>query len=142
MAEAAHAMAGRDLSSLTDGDLAKEICRREETYATWKQVYWDEFIPLAHGIRLFGQVYNEAVRPRDPFEFVDLLKGEELLSLRRNRMITEMAGKRPEGRPAGRIPGFRGAPYPGPVCGGPGTGSWGNSAFRPGAPAWYRTGTG
>lgn len=31
--------------------------------------------------------------PRDPFEFVDLLKGEELLSLRRNRMITEMAGR-------------------------------------------------
>ena len=92
MADAATAMAGRDLSPLTDGELAEEIRRREETYATWKKVYWDEFIPLAHGIRLFGQVYNEAVAPRDPFEFVDLLKGEDMLSLQRNRMITAMAG--------------------------------------------------
>ena len=92
MADAATAMAGRDLSPLTDGELAEEIQRREETYATWKKVYWDEFIPLAHGIRLFGQVYNEAVQPRDPFEFVDLLKGADMLSLQRNRMITTMAG--------------------------------------------------
>jgi pyruvate,water dikinase len=92
MADAARTMAGQDLSSLTDSELAEEIRRRRETYGKWKKVYWDEFIPLAHGIRLFGQVYNEAVRPRDPFEFVDLLKGADLLSLQRNRMITEMAG--------------------------------------------------
>lgn len=92
MADAAKEMAGQDLSSLQESELAEEIQRRQDAYGRWKQVYWDEFIPLAHGIRLFGQVYNEAVQPSDPFEFVDLLKGVDMLSLQRNRMISEMAG--------------------------------------------------
>ena len=113
MADAARAMAGRELSRLADGELAEEIRRRQEIYDLWKKVYWDEFIPLAHGIRLFGQVYNEVVQPRDPFEFVDLLKGAELLSLQRNRMITAMAGMvRKDARLADALasgaPGFTG----------------------------------
>ena len=92
MQETAQEMASMDLSGFTDRELASEIGRRRTVYSEWKQVYWDEFIPLAHGIRLFGQVYNEAVQPEDPFAFVDLLKGTDMLSLRRNRMIREMAG--------------------------------------------------
>lgn len=91
MAEAAREMAGLDPASLSDRDLAAEIARREEIHEKWKRIYWDEFIPLAHGVRLFGQAYNEAVRPDDPFEFVDLLKGAEMLGMRRNRRMAEMA---------------------------------------------------
>ena len=51
------------------------VCEIEEQraliYKTWQGIYREEFIPLAHGIRLFGMVYNDAVRPSDPFEFMD-----------------------------------------------------------------------
>ncbi|NYT02357.1 MAG: hypothetical protein GKC10_06355, partial [Methanosarcinales archaeon] len=80
-----------DLAPLSSGELAGDILRREEVYRHWKDVYWAEMIPFAHGARLFGQVYNDQVRPQDPFEFVDLLEGEEMISLERNRMLEEMA---------------------------------------------------
>jgi phosphohistidine swiveling domain-containing protein len=57
----------------------------------WVGVYWAEFIPFAHGMRLFGQVYNDTVRPTDPYEFMDLLGTTKLASLERNRKLEEMA---------------------------------------------------
>ena len=54
-------------------------------------VYWEEFIPFAHGVRLFGQYYNDVVRPQDPYEFVRLLGATEMESLERNRLLEEMA---------------------------------------------------
>ncbi len=82
-----------ELSGLTESTLANEIERRAGIYRKWHDIYWDEFIPFAHGARLFGQVYNETVDPKDPYEFADLLSGTDMLSLERNRKLEEMAGK-------------------------------------------------
>ena len=54
-------------------------------------IYWKEFIPYAHGVRLFGEFYNDAVRPADPYEFTALLKGTNMESLKRNRMLQDLA---------------------------------------------------
>jgi hypothetical protein len=59
----------------------------------WRQIYWDEFIPFAHGVRHLAVYYNDAVRPEDPFEFVGLLRGESLLAIRRNAAIAALADK-------------------------------------------------
>jgi len=84
-------LAKQDVASLSDAELADEIRRRVGTHKKWADVYWDDFIPFAHGARLFGQVYNDAVRPDDPYEFVDLLRATRMASLERNRALTEMA---------------------------------------------------
>ena len=42
-------------------------------------------------MRLFGQLYNDALRPEDPFEFMSLLGGAPLASLDRNRRLAELA---------------------------------------------------
>jgi pyruvate,water dikinase len=42
-------------------------------------------------VRLFGQVYNDAMHPEDPYEFVDLLTQTEMASLERNRMLESLA---------------------------------------------------
>ena len=87
----AKAFAQQDLSKLSDSDLAQELASRQQAHDRWKDIYWSEFIPLAHGIRLFGQVYNDAVRPSDPYEFMDLLGATEMMSLERNRRLENMA---------------------------------------------------
>jgi len=53
----------------------------------------DEFIPFAHGARLFGQVYNDTMHPSGPYEFTDLLGGTNMASMQRNEMLAEMAEK-------------------------------------------------
>jgi pyruvate,water dikinase len=80
-----------DLSALPASDLCSEILRRQEVYDHWVKVYWADFIPFAHGIRLFGQVYNDAVRPADPYEFMTLLENTGLKSVRRNTLLEELA---------------------------------------------------
>jgi len=40
---------------------------------------------------LFGQFYNDTVRPEDPYEFMDLLESGRLKSLERNQELEEMA---------------------------------------------------
>ncbi|MFP4307838.1 MAG: PEP/pyruvate-binding domain-containing protein [Desulfococcaceae bacterium] len=99
MAEVARELGKIDLSAMDDQALAREIRRRSEIVEKWRRVYREEFIPLAHGIRVFGQVYTDAVRPDDPFEFLDLLAGQPLRGLDRNRRLAEMAERvreRPE----------------------------------------------
>jgi len=73
MVEEAETLSNVNLMALSDWELAEEIERRSAIYQRWVGVYWDEFIPMAHGIRLFGQVYNDAVRPTEPYEFMKLL---------------------------------------------------------------------
>lgn len=87
----AETIAQRKLESLDNPGLASEIENRRATHDRWVDVYWREFIPFAHGIRLFGQFYNEAVRPDDPHEFMNLLAGTPMLSLRRNRRLADLA---------------------------------------------------
>jgi pyruvate,water dikinase len=91
MIAAADDLAGVELSGMTNEKLAAEIRRRRHVYETWKRIYWDEFIPFAHGFRLFGQIYNQMLNPEDPYEFTELLCGESMLSLERNRRLEELA---------------------------------------------------
>jgi phosphoenolpyruvate synthase/pyruvate phosphate dikinase len=79
------------LTELSDQALADEIKARLAINLHWVNVYWAEFIPYAHGVRLFGQVYNDAVQPEDPYEFIDLLTSTEMASLERNNMLMELA---------------------------------------------------
>jgi pyruvate,water dikinase len=91
MIEEATVLAEQDVKALSDKDLAEEITKRSTIHNKWIDVYWTEFIPFAHGARLFGQVYNDTVRPSDPYEFMDLLGATEMASLERNRMLEKMA---------------------------------------------------
>jgi pyruvate,water dikinase len=91
MIEEANVLAAQAVDGLSDEDLAAEIDRREAIHERWVNVYWDQFIPFAHGIRLFGQVYNDALHPDDPYAFTDLLTGTEMASLARNRALEQMA---------------------------------------------------
>jgi phosphoenolpyruvate synthase/pyruvate phosphate dikinase len=92
-------LAALPLAQLSDARLQEEIVHRSHIYEQWKKVYWEDFIPLAHGIRLFGMVYNDAVKPADPYEFLNLLGATGMLSVRRNRLLMDMAARvkeRPE----------------------------------------------
>ena len=91
MAAETKRMAGVDMGQMNEEELLAEIKSRERIRDRWNGIYWSEFIPFAHGIRLFGQVYNDAVRPDDPFEFMNLLDTGEAESLERNRMIEDLA---------------------------------------------------
>jgi pyruvate,water dikinase len=83
--------AAKDLGGLDDDSLAAEIESRSEAMERWRKVYWDEFIPFAHGVRLFGQVYNDRLNPEDPFDFIDLLAAVPLKSMERNRKLAGLA---------------------------------------------------
>uniref|UniRef100_UPI0025B974B5 PEP/pyruvate-binding domain-containing protein n=1 Tax=Desulfonatronospira sp. TaxID=1962951 RepID=UPI0025B974B5 len=91
MIREADALAGEHLENLPDQKLAGEIERRIQIFQNWKKIYWDEFIPFAHGMRLFGQYYTDTMRPEDPYEFVRLLETSELQSIERNRHLAELA---------------------------------------------------
>lgn len=80
------------LEDLTDAELAEELKRRESINERWTSVYWNDFIPFAHGVRLFGGMYNDVIEPADPFEFVALLTGQEMLSTERNELLFACAG--------------------------------------------------
>ncbi|MEJ2219213.1 MAG: PEP/pyruvate-binding domain-containing protein [Desulfobacterales bacterium] len=93
MISTADELARQELTELSDRNLAAEINRRWEINQKWTNIYWEEFIPYAHGVRLFGQVYNDAVHPEDPYEFVDLLTRSEMASLERNQMLADLANQ-------------------------------------------------
>jgi pyruvate,water dikinase len=80
-----------DLTTMSDDELADAIEHRAEVFERWHDVYWQDFIPFAHGARLFGQIYNDAVRPDDAYEFIDLLSAQPMVSMERNRLLEEMA---------------------------------------------------
>lgn len=77
--------------SLSDSEFIAELKHRGERYKYWLDVYWDDFIPLAHGIRNFGVFYNDLMSPEDPYEFVNLLKTQRLLAYERNNKMKELA---------------------------------------------------
>ena len=93
MIEEAAILGKQDLASLADTELAGEIRRRTRIVEKWKDTYWTEFIPFAHGARLFGQIYNDNVRPSDPYQFVDLLSDSGMVSVERNRMLEALADR-------------------------------------------------
>lgn len=93
MAAEAEAMAAVPLAEFSEAELLAEIKHRGARYRHWHQVYWEEFIPLAHGVRLFGLVYNDTVKPKEPFEFLNLLGAAGMLSVRRNQLLLAMAAR-------------------------------------------------
>jgi phosphoenolpyruvate synthase/pyruvate phosphate dikinase len=72
---------------LSNPELIEEIKKRQETFTRWNSIYWDECIPFAHGVRLFGVLYNDMVKPDDPFEFIKLLMPIKMESTTRNNKI-------------------------------------------------------
>ena len=84
-------LAAEELGSLRDQELAAAIDDRARAVDFWKRVYWDEFIPLAHGVRQLGRYYNDRVHPEDPYEFVGLLKVQDMVAARRNRLALDLA---------------------------------------------------
>jgi len=91
MQEEGARLAVLSVEGFSDQQLADEITRRKAIHDKWVDIYWDQFIPFAHGMRLFGQIYNDTMRPEDPFEFVDLLAAAPMISVQRNRMLEDMA---------------------------------------------------
>jgi len=79
-----------DLRTLSDQALAAELEKRLEVKEKWTTVYWEDFIPFAHGMRLFGKLYNDTISPADPFEFVELLSITPLLSINRNKALQKI----------------------------------------------------
>lgn len=92
MEQDAQRLTSVNLTSLEDEALAAEIHRRRRFLEEWEGRYREVCIPMAHGIRLFGQFYNDRLRPEDPFAFVDLLSGDEgLLAMQRNQALQALA---------------------------------------------------
>lgn len=80
-----------NLQAMTTKLLCHEIQQRQKIYDHWVKVYWADFIPFAHGIRLFGQIYNDAVTPDDPYEFMALLENTGLKSIERNHLLESLS---------------------------------------------------
>jgi pyruvate,water dikinase len=91
MITTAKGLAEQDITVLSDRELADEVRRRWEINQHWVNTYWEEFIPYAHGIRLFGQYYNDAMRPDDPYEFMNLLTQTKMAGLERNLLLQDLA---------------------------------------------------
>lgn len=93
MVEEAREMVRTGLVFLSDAELAGEIDRRLEIGKKWDDRYKEFCIPFAHGMRLFGQVYIDKLKPDNPFEFMDLLGGADMISVQRNRMMESLVGR-------------------------------------------------
>ena len=87
----AEKMAAVELSQLTNQELAEEYRHRSLILDKWLSIYKEKCIPMAHGLRLFGEFYNDLLKPDDPHEFISLLHSDDLLAVKRNRQLREMA---------------------------------------------------
>lgn len=85
------AFAAEELDLLDDQQLADAIEQRSTAVARWKKIYWDDFIPFAHGVRRLATYYNDSVQPEDPYEFVGLLRDQPLVATQRNDAIGRLA---------------------------------------------------
>ncbi len=92
-------LANQDLSQLSDEQLAHSIEARQQSFEQWEKIYWDDFIPFAHGVRHLATYYNDAIHPADPYEFVGLLKGQSMISTQRNQKMIKLA-KQIQAKPA------------------------------------------
>jgi phosphohistidine swiveling domain-containing protein len=91
MKKEAESLSRLDLGALNDHQLAEEIETRKTIFDRWEAEYWRYCIPFAHGMRLFGQVYNDRIKPDDPYQFMELLTGADLDSTNRNQSLQDMA---------------------------------------------------
>jgi pyruvate,water dikinase len=90
---AGQVFAAEQLDLLNDPQLADAIEQRSAACSKWKEIYWDDFIPFAHGVRRLATYYNDAVQAEDPYEFVGLLRDQPLVATQRNAAIGQLAGK-------------------------------------------------
>lgn len=93
MEKDALAMNAIGLDGLSNEELAKEIRYRKDRHTHWNDVYWQDCIPLAHGVRLFGQLYNDALSPEDPYEFIHHLGGTGMAAVERNQSLIALASR-------------------------------------------------
>ena len=77
--------------AMSNKQLAKEIRDRKTILEKWRNIYVDDLIPFAHGVRAFGSFYNQIICPSDPYEFVQLLSSNETLAAKRNRKLQKLA---------------------------------------------------
>lgn len=82
-----------NLTQLSDTELESELSQRQSLHRKWTDIYWDYLIPFAHGMRLFGQVYNDVMQPTDPFEFMQILGAGKMKSIERNDSLAGMASE-------------------------------------------------
>jgi phosphohistidine swiveling domain-containing protein len=79
------------IEELGDQKLAAAIEERHTAVERWRQIYLEDFIPFAHGVRQLGIYYNDATQPEDPYEFVGLLRGQQMVASRRNQALQALA---------------------------------------------------
>ena len=91
MAAEARALSQTDPAELSDAQLIEAIQMRIRIHRHWVDVYWRDFIPFAHGARLFGQVFNDLVKPEDPYAFTALLGETRMTGKERNRELRKLA---------------------------------------------------
>ena len=77
---AADRLAATPLASLSDDGLCAALLERKAAHELGVDVYTADFIPFAHGARLFGRAYNDVLHPEDPYEFTDLLTATPMLA--------------------------------------------------------------
>jgi phosphohistidine swiveling domain-containing protein len=94
---AADRLAAVALESLDDAGLQAALQERKAAHERGVDTYIADFIPFAHGARLFGRAYNDVLRPEDPYEFTDLLTATPMLSLRRNAALERLAARLRDG---------------------------------------------
>ncbi len=88
---AADRLAAVRLDELDDAGLLAALHARKDAHEHGVDVYTADFIPFAHGVRLFGAAYNDVLHPEDPYEFTDLLTATPMISLRRNAALQRIA---------------------------------------------------
>jgi len=94
---AADRLATVPLETLDDVDLHTALQERKAAHDRGVDVYVADFIPFAHGARLFGRAYNDVLHPDDPYEFTDLLTATPMISLRRNAALERLAARLRDG---------------------------------------------
>ncbi len=91
LADVGASFAAEPLEQLSNAALAEAIMARHEAHEHWKAIYKEEFIPFAHGVRRFGQYYNDTLQPDDPYAFVALLEHEPMIASARNAALARLA---------------------------------------------------
>ncbi len=87
----AEAVAMPAVEGLVDAELLSQIHYRQKRLQFWEEVYFRHCIPLAHAVRQLGTLVADVLAPKDPFAFLDLLRGTDLAALRRNEALFAMA---------------------------------------------------
>ena len=95
-------LAAVSLDGLDDVALLEAVRERKVAHEHGVDVYTTDFIPFAHGVRLFGAGYNDVLHPEYPYEFTDLLTATPMLSLRRNAALERVAAFLRQGKRARR----------------------------------------